>query len=90
MAVNVIIPTPLRNATAGQENVTAEGSNITELFANLIAEFPRIGATLYDGEALRRSVNVYVNGEDIRFLENSSTKVKDGDEVSILPAFAGG
>lgn len=91
MAVNVIIPTPLRNLTNGQDTVQAEGANVTEIVKNLEATYPGIGNRLYDdGGNLRRFINFYVNGEDIRFLESGNTPLKDGDELSIVPAVAGG
>lgn len=91
MAVNVIIPTPLRNLTGGADTVQAEGANVSELVKNLEAAYPGIGNRLYDDAGtLRRFINFYVNGEDIRFLQSGDTPLKDGDELSIVPAVAGG
>jgi len=91
MAVNVIIPTPLRTLTGGADTVEATGANVNELVKNLEAAYPGIGNRLYDDSGnLRRFINFYVNGEDIRFLQSGETALKDGDELSIVPAVAGG
>ena len=89
--VTVLIPTPLRKLTADQETVTVEADSIGSLMTALEAAHPGIGARLTDEEGkLRRFVNLYVNGEDIRFAQGSDTPLKEGDEVSIVPAIAGG
>jgi len=91
MPVNILIPTPLRKFTNEQETVTSSPGTITELVADLDRQFPGIAARLTDSEGvLRKFVNIYVNEEDIRFLEGKDTAVKDGDAVSIIPAIAGG
>ena len=91
MAVNVIIPTPLRPLTGGADTVEATGTTVNELVKNLEASYPGIGNRLYDDSGnLRRFINFYVNGEDIRFLQSGETALKDGDELSIVPAVAGG
>ena len=91
MSVNVRIPTPLRRMTGGADQVNVEGSNISEVIASLDAEFPGIKQRLCDEQgAIRSFVNVYVNGEDVRFLSGLDTDTKDGDEISIVPAVAGG
>ena len=91
MSVTVRIPTPLRRVTNGQDIVSVEGSAITEVIASLDAQFPGIKERLCDeGGQLRNFVNVYVNGEDVRFLEGLDTSTKSGDEISIVPAVAGG
>jgi molybdopterin synthase sulfur carrier subunit len=91
MAVTVLIPTPLQKLTNGNAEVSTEGANIGEIVAALESQFPGIKDRLCDdGGRLRRFVNVYLNNEDIRFLENEETPVKDGDELSIIPAIAGG
>jgi molybdopterin converting factor small subunit len=88
---NVHIPPALRKFTQGQEEVTIEGGTVRDLLANLETSFPGIGERILDDKgAVRRFVNVFVAEEDIRFLENLDTAVKDGDEVSIVPAIAGG
>lgn len=91
MAVKVRIPTPLRTLTSGVDLVQIEAGNVGEALDKLAAQFNGMDKRLYKqpGE-LNRFVNVYVNDEDIRFLENLKTPIKDGDEVSIVPAIAGG
>ncbi len=91
MSVIVRIPTPLLSLTGGQKEVEAEGTTILEIIEDLERKFPGIKERLCDenGE-LRRFINFFVNDEDIRFLENEKTKLKDGDVVSIVPAIAGG
>jgi sulfur-carrier protein len=91
MPVRVLIPTPLQRLTQNQAEVSAEGSDIRELIDHLEGQFPGVKARLCDEQgALRRFVNIYVNEEDIRFLKGDTTPLKDGDEVSIVPAIAGG
>jgi molybdopterin synthase sulfur carrier subunit len=91
MAVRVLIPTPLQRLTDNQGEVVVEGSDIREVIGNLEMKFPGVKARLCDENgALRRSVNIYLNEEDIRFLKGEATALKDGDEVSIVPAIAGG
>ncbi|MEV7599427.1 MoaD/ThiS family protein [Kitasatospora sp. NPDC101155] len=90
MAIEVRIPTILRTYTDGAKAVEGNGSNLGELFADLDARHPGIAARLVDGGELRRFVNVYLNDEDVRFLEGISTALADGDSVTILPAVAGG
>jgi MoaD family protein len=91
MSVKVLIPTPLQKLTNNQATVECSANNISELLESLEQSCPGIKARLCDdtGE-LRRFVNFYVNSEDIRFLDGASTPLKDGDEVSIIPAIAGG
>jgi len=91
MSVSVRIPTPLRKLTGGADEVAIEGANVGELIENLEAAHPGLKERLCDdaGE-IRRFVNVYVNDEDVRFLDGRATALKDGDEVSIVPAIAGG
>lgn len=90
MSVEVRVPTILRTYTGGEKVVTAEGASLQELVANLDASYPGIGERLLDDSGLRRFVNVYVNDEDVRFLDGLGTEVADGDSVTILPAVAGG
>jgi len=90
MSVEVRIPTILRTYTGGEKIVTAEGSSLQELVANLDSTYPGIGERLLDESGLRRFVNVYLNDEDVRFLDGLGTEVADGDSVTILPAVAGG
>jgi molybdopterin synthase sulfur carrier subunit len=89
--IQVRIPTPLRKFTGGSEAVEAEGSTVTALVADLDRRYPGIRERICDDSGqVRRFVNMFVNGEDIRFLQHLDTPVKDGDEVSIVPAIAGG
>lgn len=91
MAVKVLIPTPLQKLTNDQATVECSGSTIAELLDSLEQSCPGIKARLCDDKGeLRRFVNFYVNSEDIRFLEGTNTPLKEGDEVSIIPAIAGG
>lgn len=91
MAAKVRIPTPLRRYTGGAEEVPADGATIAAIVDDLEARFPGIKERLCDDEGrVRRFVNLYVNGDDIRFLDSLATAVKDGDEVAIVPAIAGG
>ena len=88
---SVLIPTPLRKLTNELETVSAVGANIGELIDNLDKAFPGLKDRVCDEAGnVRRFVNIYVNGEDIRFLEEKATAVKDSDEISIVPAIAGG
>ena len=92
MAVNIKIPTPLRGLTNGADMASADGAaTVGEAIEQLEQQFPGMRERLLDdtGE-LRRFVNIYVNGEDIRFLDGLATGIKAGDEVSIVPAVAGG
>ncbi|MCP9827023.1 MULTISPECIES: MoaD/ThiS family protein [unclassified Synechococcus] len=91
MAIQVLIPTPLQKYTADQASVELEASSVDALLQELDSQFPGIKARLTDEQGkLRRFLNVYVNSEDIRFLDNQATPLSDGDEVSIVPAVAGG
>jgi molybdopterin synthase sulfur carrier subunit len=91
MPIPVSIPTPLRPLTNNLDTVDAEGATVIELLASLDKSYPGIGERLLDAQGnLRRFVNIYVNGEDVRFLQDKETPVKNGDEVSIVPAIAGG
>jgi len=91
MPVTVRIPTPLRAIAKGNANVEAKGDTIGDVIGDLENQFPGLRERLVDesGE-LRRFINIYVNQEDIRFLDNQATALKDGDEVAIVPAIAGG
>ena len=91
MSVPVRIPTPLRKLTDNQEVVQVEGANVREVLNSLDRAFPGLKERICDEHNnIRRFVNVFVNDEDIRFLQESDTPVKTGDEVSIVPAIAGG
>ncbi len=91
MPVKVRIPTPLRRITANQGEVDAEGATIGGLIEDLEKKYPGLKERLCDETgAIRRFVNIYINEEDIRFMQGKDTSVKDGDEISIIPAIAGG
>ncbi len=91
MSVQVRIPTPLRKFTAGRDTVEADGSSIGAVLADLDAKHPGLRERICEADgSIRRFVNLYINGDDIRFLENLDSAVKDGDEISIVPAIAGG
>jgi len=91
MTVTVRIPTPLRKLTGGADEVSIEGATVGAMIDNLEAAHAGLKERLCDenGE-IRRFVNVYLNDEDVRFLKGRDTELKDGDEVSIVPAIAGG
>lgn len=90
MAVTVRIPTPLRTFTGGKDEVSADGGTVGQVIDHLEANHPGIKERLCDDKGVRRFVNIYANDEDIRFLENLDTELKQGDTVSIVPAIAGG
>ena len=90
MAVKVRIPTPLQRLTQGQEEVEGVPGTIISLVDDLERKFPGIAERISENGKIRRFVNIYLNDEDIRFLNAEETAVKDGDEVSIVPAIAGG
>jgi molybdopterin converting factor small subunit len=87
---SVEIPTILRTYTVGERSVTATGATLCEVVANLDSRYPGIAERLIEGDALRRFVNVYLNDEDVRFLDGLATVVAEDDTVTILPAVAGG
>ena len=91
MSVEVRLPTLLRQYTDGTASVSAEGATIGDVFTALVGQYPGLGGQLVDASgALHKFVNVYVNDEDIRYLDSLGTAVSEGDVVSILPAVAGG
>jgi molybdopterin synthase sulfur carrier subunit len=91
MPVKVRIPTPLRKLTNDEEIVEVNAGDVAAAITELQSRYPGIQERLVDESgAVRRFVNVYVNEEDIRFLQNQQTALKDGDEISIIPAIAGG
>ncbi|QFZ91789.2 MoaD/ThiS family protein [Synechococcus elongatus] len=91
MAITVLIPTPLQKFTNNQASLECEASDVKSLLDALEQAFPGIKARLCDEQGqLRRFLNVYVNSEDIRFLDGIQTSLGNGDEVSIVPAVAGG
>jgi molybdopterin synthase sulfur carrier subunit len=91
MAVKVRIPTPLMKLTNDQSEVSAEGATIADILNNLESQYNGIKERICDETgAPRRFINIYLNEEDIRFLEGEKTIVKEGDDISIIPAIAGG
>jgi len=90
MAIEVRIPTILRTYTDGAKTVEGKGDTLADLVADLDQRHPGLGDRLLDAGALRRFVNVYLNDEDVRFLDGLGTALSDGDVVTILPAVAGG
>ena len=91
MSVMVRIPTPLRRMTNGKDKVEVESANLGDLVEKLNGEFPGFKDRLVDEEGeLRYFVNIYLNGEDIRFMDGMNTSTSSGDEISIVPAVAGG
>jgi molybdopterin synthase sulfur carrier subunit len=91
MNVLVRIPTPLQRLTGGEKEVKIEGATVAEVVTDLENKYPGFAERILDEQGeLRRFVNIYVDEEDIRFLQGLSTRLKDGSEVSIIPAVAGG
>lgn len=90
MPIRVQIPTPMRQHTGGKAEVEASGATVQALFDDLGRQFPGLTERMFDKGQLKRFVNVYLNDEDIRFLDNLNSPVKDGDQVAIIPAVAGG
>ncbi|MEK7880317.1 MAG: ubiquitin-like small modifier protein 1 [Deltaproteobacteria bacterium] len=91
MAVKVRIPTPLRKLTNGLDEVSVNGATVSAVLEDLERQYPGIKERICEGDGkLRKFVNLYLNDEDIRFKENLSTTVKESDELSIVPAIAGG
>jgi len=91
MAVKVRIPTPLRKLTNGSDEVHVDGKNITEVIEDLERNYPGLKERICESDGkLRRFVNIYLNDEDIRFKKNLETELKENDELSIIPAIAGG
>ena len=90
MSIEVRIPTILRTYTGGEKAVEGKGTTLAELIDDLDGRYSGIRERLVDDKGLRRFVNVYLNDEDVRFLDGLETKLNDGDSVTILPAVAGG
>jgi MoaD family protein len=90
MAIEVRIPTILRNYTGGEKAVKGEGATLAALINDLEANHPGIRERLIENEDLRRFVNVYINDEDVRFIGGLEASLADGDQVVVLPAVAGG
>jgi len=91
MSLKVVIPTPLRKYTAGAETVQVEASTVQEVLDTLDSKYPGFRSSVCDEKGgLRRFINIYLDGEDVRFLENLKTPVTDGAEIAIVPAISGG
>lgn len=90
MSIKIHIPTPMRQHTGGSAMVEVSAVDVKSALGALGQQFPDITARMFDGPQLKRFLNVYLNDEDIRYLDNLGTAVKDGDELSIIPAVAGG
>ena len=90
MAITVRVPTQLRTLTAGKEEVTGTGATLAELIDQLEGAHPGLKDRLLDAKGIRRFVNLYLNEEDVRFLDGLGTRLKDNDTLTIVPAIAGG
>lgn len=90
MSITVRIPTPLRTLTGGDDAVSVSGADVRAVIEDMEAKFPGIKERLVDEKGIRRFVNLYLGDEDVRFLDGLETALKDGDEISIVPAIAGG
>lgn len=90
MPIRVHIPTAMRQHADGQAVVEVAGGSVKEALDQLGAKFPSITGRLFENGQVRRFVNIYLNDEDIRYLDSLQTAIKDGDELSIIPAVAGG
>jgi sulfur-carrier protein len=91
MAIEITIPTALRQYAGGQASLELEGTTVAELLSGLRTQYPDLGRHLFnEGDQLRNFVNIYVNDDDIRYLQGQESAVKQGDVVSIIPAIAGG
>ena len=91
MAATILIPTPLRSYTGNQESLELEGNTVGEVLKNLAQQYGELKKHLFDEEGkLRNFVNIYVNDEDIRYLNHEDTPIKDKDTISIVPSIAGG
>ena len=90
MPIKIDIPTPMREQAGGQATVEVAGGTVREALADLVRKHPGLGPKLFDAGRLRPFVNVFVNDEDIRYLDDLDTKVTDGQLVALIPAVAGG
>ncbi len=90
MAIKVQIPTPMRQHAEGKTTVEVAGGTVQAALADLGAKYPAIAERVFQNGKVRPFINIYVNNEDVRYLDNLATPVKDGDEVAIIPAVAGG
>jgi MoaD family protein len=90
MPITIHIPTPMRQHADEQASVQVAGSNVQSALAALGEKYPALTQRIFENGQVRRFVNIYLNNEDIRYLDNLATPVKDGDELAIIPAVAGG
>ena len=90
MAIKVQIPTPMRQHAEGKTTVEVSGGTVQAALADLGAKYPAIAERVFQNGKVRPFINLYVNNEDVRYLDNLATPVKDGDELAIIPAVAGG
>lgn len=90
MPIKVQIPTPMREQAGGTAEVAVSGATVEAVLADLVRQHPALGAKLFDSGKLRPYVNVFVNDEDVRYLDDLATPVKDGEVVALIPAVAGG
>jgi len=90
MAIRIHIPTPMRQHTENQAVIDASGTTVQAALEDLGRKFPAVTQRIFENGQVRRFVNIYLNDEDIRYLDNLATAVKDGDELSVIPAVAGG
>jgi sulfur-carrier protein len=87
---SIKIPTPLRAYTGGESKVDVQGATVGEALANLVQQHPNLKQHLYEGEELRKFVNVFLGEEDVRFLDGPATELEDDDNLRIIPSIAGG
>jgi molybdopterin converting factor small subunit len=90
MAIKVQVPTPMREAAGGNAEVAVTGTTVKDALADLVRQYPALGSKLFDGGKVRPYVNIFVNDEDVRYLDDLDTKVADGVIVALIPAVAGG
>ncbi|VTS08890.1 ubiquitin-like small modifier protein 1 [Tuwongella immobilis] len=90
MPIKIEIPTPMREITAGASHVTVTGSTVKEALADLVRQYPAIEVKLFNDGKLRQYINIFLNDEDIRYLDDLDTQVKDGELVALIPAVSGG
>jgi MoaD family protein len=91
MAIRVSIPSPLREHTGGQAEVAVAGATVKEALGDLVGKFPTLKQRLFlESGEVRHHINVFVNSEDVRYLDELATAVKDGDLIDLIPAVAGG
>lgn len=90
MAIKVQVPTPMREAAGGNAEVAVAGGTVKDALADLVRQYPALQSKLFDGGKVRPYVNIFVNDEDVRYLDDLDTKVTDGVIVALIPAVAGG